>query len=104
MLRSAPALWDTKCKDYRDRNKKFDEMSKIATHFKVQLDEVAKKIKSLKTQYYREMKKVDDKSKSGAGTPSEDSIWFAYRMLGFLRENNISRGSRNTIEVNSYNN
>lgn len=99
MLKAAPALWDIQSKEYRDRNLKFDEMSKIASHFKTNVDEVSRKIKSLKTQFSRERKKIGEKSKSGAATFSEDNIWFGYNMMKFLVENNISKGSRSTIEV-----
>ena len=102
MLRAAPALWDIKSKEYRDRNLKYDEMSKMASHFKTNVDEISRKIKSLKTQCSRERKKIEEKSKSGAGTMSEDNMWFGYNMMSFLRENNISKGSRSTIEVNIY--
>lgn len=102
MLRAAPALWDIKTKEYRDRNTKFDATTKIALHFQTNVDEISRKIKSLKTQFSRERKKIEEKSKSGAGPISEDSVWFGYNMLSFMRENNISKGSRSTIEVYIY--
>jgi len=98
ILKAAPALWDIQSKEYRDRNLKFDEMSKIASQFKTNVDEVSRKIVSL-NQFSRERKKIGEKSKSGDATISEDNIWFGYNMMKFLVENNISRGSRSTIEV-----
>lgn len=61
---------------------------------------ISTKIKSLKTQYSREGKNIDQKSKSEAGALPEDNIWFVYTMMSFLIQNTISRGSRSTIEVN----
>lgn len=102
MLQTCPALWDIRCKQYRDRNIKFDDMSKMASHFKTNVDEINRKIKSLKTQFSRERKKILEKSKSGAGAISHENIWFGYDMMSFLKENNISKGSRTTFEVCVY--
>lgn len=102
MLHTSPSLWDISCREYRDRNLKYDEMSKMASHFQTNVDEISRKIKSLKTQFSRERKKIKDKTKSGAGTISEDNIWFGYKMMMFLSENNTSRGSRTTMEVGIY--
>lgn len=102
MLHTSPSLWDISCREYRDRNLKYDEMSKMASHFQTNVDEISRKIKSLKTQFSRERKKIKDKTKSGAGTISEDNIWFGYKMMMFLSENNTSRGSRSTMEVGIY--
>lgn len=97
MLHSAPTLWDATNKDYSNKTKKFDELTRLATHFKTNVDEISTKIRSIKTQYRREQRKTERK-RSGARTTSPDKQWFGYSLCSFLKENNVSKGSRSTIQ------
>lgn len=74
MQKVVSALWDVQIKEYLERNLEFNEMTKIALHFKTNVDEISRKMKSLKIQFSRERKKIGEKSKSGAATISEDNI------------------------------
>lgn len=97
MLKAAPALWDIKCKEYQDKNAKYREISKMASHFKTNDLEISKKIKSVRSQFTRERKKVEEKRRCGI------AVWFGYDMLTFL-EGNVSKTGRTTKQVNiSYN-
>ena len=59
MLSAVPALWNIKCIEYRNRNRKYDKMSKIASHFKTNVDDqIVRKIKSLKIQLSRKREQV----------------------------------------------
>jgi hypothetical protein len=66
------------------------------------VDEVNKKIKSLKTQFRREHQNKIARERSGAGVTSLEKEWFGYNSLSFLIENNVSVGSRSSIEVSVY--
>lgn len=64
------------------------ELNNIAKKLDLPVADVDKKIHNLKTQFYREHRKVkQEKKKSG---------WFAYKHLLFLLRGVESRGSRNT--------
>ncbi|CAL1265199.1 unnamed protein product [Larinioides sclopetarius] len=91
LLRNAPALWDHKSKEFFDREKKSEEMLHIATVLNVSEEEVAKKIKSIKTQYRREYTKQLQHEKSGSSSTARDKEWFGYKPLSFLRKNIISK-------------
>lgn len=88
MLQASPSLWDTRCKQYRDRNIKFKDMSKITSRFKTNVHEINRKIKSLRTQFARERKRI-----SARGGISQDKLWFGYQMMSFLLKNNTSEDS-----------
>ena len=71
----------------------------MAVHFKTNVDEITRKVISLKTQFSRGRKKVEKGRRSGAGTIPEENIWFGYDMMAFSMEKNISLGSRSLLQV-----
>lgn len=76
MLKTAPALWNIQTKGYRDRNLKFDETTKIAVHFETNMDEIPRKIKSLKTQFSQEWKKIVKKTRTNWCGLWKYNYWF----------------------------
>lgn len=97
MYRLRPVLWNCRLSEYKDRNKRHDAFVEIADNFKTDKAEVEKKIKSLLTIFAREVKKVKDSQKSGAGSDEiYVSKWYCYSSLLFLRDRNAPR---NTIDT-----
>ncbi|GBM80624.1 hypothetical protein AVEN_140550-1, partial [Araneus ventricosus] len=91
LLRNAPALWDNKSREFHDREKKTEEMQNIATVLTVSEEEVAKKIKSIKTQYRREYTKQLQHERNGLSSTAREKEWFGYKPLSFLRKNITSK-------------
>lgn len=40
MFKSAPALWDIRCKEYKDRNLNYYKLLKLVSHFNAKVDEI----------------------------------------------------------------
>lgn len=87
-------LWDVTSLDYRNRDKRAKALSELSQKFEVSVLEIDKKIHTLKSQFRREHKKLDEARKSGA-SPKKCS-WFGYEHLLFLLPAQESRGSRST--------
>ncbi|XP_055926250.1 uncharacterized protein LOC129958087 isoform X2 [Argiope bruennichi] len=66
-------------------------MQNIATRLNVSEEELAKKIKSIKTQYRREYTKQLQHEKNGLSSSAREKEWFGYRPLSFLRKNITSK-------------
>ncbi|RXG55476.1 hypothetical protein Avbf_11400 [Armadillidium vulgare] len=98
LVHNAPSLWDSTCPEYRDRYKKDAELSRIATYFNLSEDVVSRKIKSLKTQFRRENRKMKEMSKTGSSAISPDKLWFGYSLMSFLLKNNVSKASSSSVQ------
>lgn len=76
-------LWDTKCKEYRDKFKKNAILQSLATEFNTTDNEITRKLHNLKTQFGQELKK-EQQRKSGQGSNEiYTSRWEFYQMLKF---------------------
>lgn len=67
-----PVLWDIKSKDYNNRGKKSEQYDVLIEKYREQYpdadkQEVIKKINSLRTNFRKELKRLRDAEKSGAG-------------------------------------
>lgn len=93
-LHSTPCLWEVRCVDYKNRNKKVDAYEMHANKYKISVSDIEKKIQMLKNQFRREHKKLLDSERSGA-SPKQVN-WFGYERLLFLLQGYESRGSRST--------
>ncbi|XP_017084574.2 uncharacterized protein LOC108116938 [Drosophila eugracilis] len=95
-LENEPAVWNAKCEAYKNKNlrnkawevllEKYKEIDERAT-----IDEVKKKVNSLRASYRREIRKIKRSEKSGAGTDDvyQPSLWY-FSDLSFLYETESS--------------
>lgn len=87
-------LWGFTSADYKNRTKKRMTVEGITKKYGTSTSDVEKKIHNLKTQFYREHRKIKEIQKSGS-SPFK-SGWFAYDHLLSLLRGIEPRGSRNT--------
>ncbi len=98
-----PALWKVKSDDYSNRNKKDAAYAVLIEKFKEKYpnytrEDVKKKINSYRTNYRKELKKVQDSERSGAGTEQlyEPTLWY-FQALAFLNDQEMPAKSRSTL-------
>lgn len=104
LYKSFPCLWKVKSKQYSDRNAKSQAyeilIEKMQTVDKnANRETVVKKINSMRTTYRKELKKVLDSERSGAG---EDEIyvphlWY-YELLSFLQDQETPRSTVSNMD------
>nr|CAI5863014.1 unnamed protein product [Callosobruchus analis] len=92
-LHSARCLWDIKSKEFQRKDLKQQELENLAYQFNTTSDEIARRIKSLKTQFRREHNKIQKMMNNPRSNISKRSSWFGYENLTFLLEND---GGANT--------
>lgn len=73
VYRSLPALWQIKSKEYSDRQRKDSAYETLLIKYREYYkegtkDELKKKLNALGTNFRKELKKISDSQKSGAGT------------------------------------
>ncbi|XP_069618525.1 uncharacterized protein [Ranitomeya imitator] len=99
MYRSLPCLWKIKSKDYSNRYMKREAYEKLVAvyreyHPTETVDEniVRKKIQALRTVFKKEVNKVENSKKSGAGTEEVyvPRLWY-YDLMAFTRDQEIPR-------------
>lgn len=104
LYQSFPCLWKIKCREYSDRNAKAQAydilIEKLQTvNPEANRDSVVKKINSLRTTYRKELKRVLESERSGAG--EEDiyvpHLWY-YELMNFIRDQEIPRSTKSNIE------
>ncbi|CAH1107449.1 unnamed protein product [Psylliodes chrysocephalus] len=104
LYKSYPCLWKVKAKEYMDRNKK-NEAYKVLVQ---KLQEVEKnatkemvktKINSLRSSFRRELKKIKESRRSGAGADDVyvPHLWY-FELLLFVKDHETPRQSVNNIE------
>lgn len=102
--RKFPCLWKVKSGEYRDRNKKCKAYEELLQKYK-EIDEgasvqtVKNKIDSMRASFRRELKKIKESQRSGAG---EDEVytphlWY-FEHLKFLSDQEIPRESISNLE------
>lgn len=104
LYRERPILWDTKRKDYKDRNKKSDALTEISVVLNEEKEEVSRKMKNLISHFGREIKKEKESLRSGSESDSVyKSNWFAYQSMLYLHDRNTPRQTTNTeIQVSLF--
>jgi len=104
LYKSFPCLWKIKSKEYSNRNikdqayevliEKMKEIDKNANR-----DAVVKKINSLRSAYRKELKKIKDSVRSGAG---EEDIYtphlFYFNEIDFIRDQEIPRDTISNMD------
>ena len=98
-----PELWKVKSKEYSDRDKKEAAYDTLLLKYKewyteATKDDLKKKLNSMRTCFRRELKKLSDSQKSGAGADDvyEPSLWY-FDALIFLRDQETPAQSQSTI-------
>ncbi|XP_056641549.1 uncharacterized protein LOC130448286 [Diorhabda sublineata] len=92
LYRNSTCLWQTKSKDYSDRNKKDLAYAELVKKYqeidpKADRSTVVKKINSFRTVYKREQNKINNSLKSGAGSDEvyKPNLWY-FEHLHFLND------------------
>ncbi|XP_018026405.1 uncharacterized protein LOC108681840 [Hyalella azteca] len=103
-LKQHPCLWQIKSAQYKDRGLRFAALKNIVaimrqSIYDIEVDDVRKKINTLRTQFRREYKNVIDMRNANDG--SEDAyipkLW-CYDNLLFLVEGEVSRHSTANLD------
>ncbi|KAK4886555.1 hypothetical protein RN001_002826 [Aquatica leii] len=102
LYRDYPCLWKVKCKDYSDKNKKNDAYKILLTKLQelepdARIEDVKKKINSLRSCFRKEYKKVINSKRSGTGTEDvyKPTLWY-FDLLLFLKDDEMPRTSIGT--------
>lgn len=105
LYRSHPILWDMNSKLYRRNDLKAKSYEEIADEMKMPVDVIKKKIRSLRTTYTGEKRKMNHK-KSGSGVEenyTSSLSWFDE--MSFLDSSIVTRKSiDNSAEVSQFEN
>ncbi|XP_041361956.1 uncharacterized protein LOC121377927 [Gigantopelta aegis] len=103
VYRELPALWKVKTDDYSNRGKKDLAYEKLLAKYRERFEnatkeDVKKKFNALRTNFRKELKKVNDSNKSGAGTEElyESTLWY-YDAMSFLQDQETPAMSRSTL-------
>lgn len=104
LYKKAPILWNPEHKEFKNRHKKADALTKIAiTLGNASANEVSRKIKNINTQYMRERRNFKKLKHLGKYYQSK---WFGYTLLSFLHvkcrfRKNMEDDSSEDIQVGS---
>lgn len=104
VYRGLPALWDVKSKDYSNRDKKGEQYDVLIKKYRekypdAEKQEVVKKINSLRTNFRKELKRIRDAEKSGAGAEDvEPSVWY-FEEMRFLQTQETPTASISTMDI-----
>ncbi|KAF7269012.1 hypothetical protein GWI33_017933 [Rhynchophorus ferrugineus] len=108
VYRGLPALWDVKSKDYSNRAKKREQYDVLIGKYRekfpdADIQEVVKKINSLRTNFRKELKRIRDAEKSGTGAGGvEPSLWY-FDEMRFLQTQETPTGSIGTTDISQNN-
>ena len=109
VTRNFPPIWDIKHKEHRDKNivdTCYLEVTEILRESvpDVNVAAVRQKIKNVSSQVQREMKRVRDSKKSGAGSEEvyKPKLW-CWDEAKYLKETGDLRPTRSTLPDNSQN-
>lgn len=104
LYESFPCIWRVKSKEYSDRDKKRQAYEILVDKFKeidanANRETVIKKINSMRSVYRKELAKVNQSHRSGAGEYDiyKPSLWY-FDLLHFLNDQETPRKSTNTMD------
>ncbi|KAK9872912.1 hypothetical protein WA026_021763 [Henosepilachna vigintioctopunctata] len=99
-----PVLWKIKSEEYMDRDKKSQAMERLLDFYRQKFenattDDVKKKFNSLRTNFRKELKKIKDSKKSGAGAEEiyQSTLWY-FDAMSFLVDQETPSDSISTID------
>ncbi|KAK8395762.1 hypothetical protein O3P69_005693 [Scylla paramamosain] len=104
VYRGLPALWDVKCKDYTNRAKKGEQYDVLIEKYRekypdAEKQEVVKKVNSLRTNFRKELKRIRDADRSGAGAEDvEPTLWY-FDEMKFLVTQETPTASISTMDI-----
>lgn len=104
VYRGLPALWDVKCKDYTNRAKKGKQYDVLIEKYRekypdAEKQEVVKKVNSLRTNFRKELKRIRDADRSGAGAEDvEPTLWY-FDEMKFLVTQETPTASISTMDI-----
>ena len=104
VYRALPSLWKVKSSDYNNRDKKKKDYEFLLKKYRekfptAKMDDLKKKFNALRTNFRKELKKVDISKKSGAGTEEiyEPTLWY-FDEMRFLIDQETPAESLNTMD------
>ncbi|XP_039278308.1 uncharacterized protein LOC120350100 [Nilaparvata lugens] len=90
-------LWDPTDSQYKNSNKRYDGLTKIAVSFGIEKCDLEKKMKKLLSQISREENKEKQSLITGSGADDKyTSKWFAYKSLLFLADKKTPKNTQDT--------
>lgn len=103
LYRNYPCLWRIKSSDYSDRNKRNNAYENLCSKLQ-EIDETAtketvvKKVDSLRSNFRKELKKIKESKRSGAGTDNVyiPKLWY-FEKLQFLLDQETPRSGVSNI-------
>ncbi|KAF5274918.1 hypothetical protein FQA39_LY18696 [Lamprigera yunnana] len=102
---SLPALWNIKSKDYSNRIKKNEQYNNLLRKYReyypdADKAQLVKKFNSLRTNFRKELKRMKDSEKSGAGSDDiiEPTLWY-FEEMNFLVGQEEPSTSQSTIQI-----
>jgi len=102
IYKSQPALWNVKSKDYNNRQKKSDAYAILIHKYrekypKATREDVTKKFNTLRTNFRKELKRINDAKRSNASTDhvKEPTLWY-FKEMSFLLE--VIQNSSSTMD------
>jgi hypothetical protein len=107
LYKSLPALWNTKSHEYNNRKEKNLGYQILVDKFRernleANREDVTKKINSLRTNYRKEMKRINDLKQSGY-EKAESNLWY-YEEMSFLDQvQEPSQNQTHDLDQNSCN-
>lgn len=104
VYKSLPALWNCKCKGYSNRQEKNEAYDVLIKKFREKYPEstredVTRKINSLRTNFRKEVKRINGWNRNGSGTDDgeEPTLWY-FEEMSFLRDQDDSQKSNKTVD------
>lgn len=100
-----PELWMVKCDNFKDRNKKRSALGKLLDVYKqidkdANIDSLKKRLINIRTCFRRELKKMEQSQRSGAGADETyiPNLWY-FDTLEFLRDQETQIPGFSTIDI-----
>lgn len=107
LYKSFPCLWKVKSKEYSDRNAKAQAYEILVEKMRTvdkssNRESVVKKINSMRTTYRKELRKVLDSERSGAGADDiyVPHLWY-YELMSFLQDQETPRSTISNMDEES---
>lgn len=109
MYRDLTCLWKVRSKDYSDRQKRKEAYTKLVelctvVYAKADISYVTKKIANLRTIFKKELNKINESKRSGAGADEVyvPRLWY-FESLHFLTDQKEARPSVSSLDSISEN-